>query len=137
MRVVLIFKEAFWKETKGQRAFTLHYALSVFARSIFPDVVDAISGGSADAGGVVVGTARQTVSRMGTGEDHRAGALEFGWHSAVSRTEVADQFSEAFLHDWQADPFARGVYILVCWRGRSPQPTCKAARKCSFCRRGY
>ena len=33
---------------------------------------------------------------------------------ALSHTEVADRFSEAFLHDWQADPFSLGAYSYLC-----------------------
>ncbi|HEU5453342.1 MAG TPA: NAD(P)/FAD-dependent oxidoreductase [Terriglobales bacterium] len=51
-------------------------------------------------------------------------ALEtLAWALPVDRSELDDLFEQAYLHDWQADPFSRGSYSYVQVGGLEAQQT--------------
>lgn len=51
-------------------------------------------------------------------------ALEsLAWALPVDRSELDELFQQAYLHDWQADPFSRGAYSYVRVGGLEAQKT--------------
>jgi len=115
MRVVLIFKEAFWKELREAKERSLSTMRFLFSHDpYFPTwwtqyPVEApmlVAWSSGPRANQFRGWGRERIIEQAL--------LSLAGILPVSRTEVADQFSEAFLHDWQADPFSLGAYSYLC-----------------------
>src|SRR4051812_28170052 len=115
MRVVMVFKEAFWKELKGAKGRSLSTMRFLFSHDSYfptwwtqypveaPMLVAWSSGPRAQQFG---GWDRKRIVEQALSS--LAGILP------VSREELAEQLREGLLHDWQADPFSLGAYSYLC-----------------------
>jgi monoamine oxidase len=115
MRVVLVFKEPFWKGMKGKDGRSLSKLRFLFSHDPYfptwwtqhpveaPMLVAWSAGPRAEQfrGWTKQRTVEQALSSL-------AGIL------SVSRGEFEGMLQHASLHDWQADPFSQGAYSYLC-----------------------
>src|SRR5438067_6140682 len=115
MRVVLIFKEAFWKGIKDGKGRSLSTMRFLFSHDQFfptwwtqhpvesPMLVAWSSGPRAHQ---FHGWTREKITEQAIAS--LANILP------ISERELAGQLREVFLHDWQSDPFSLGAYSYLC-----------------------
>jgi monoamine oxidase len=115
MRVILIFKKPFWKGVKDRKGRSLSTMRFLFSHDPFfptwwtqhpiesPMLVAWSSGPRARQ---FHGWTRERIVEQALSS--LANILP------VSRNELTGHMREAFLHDWQADPFSLGAYSYLC-----------------------
>ncbi|MFL6301071.1 MAG: flavin monoamine oxidase family protein [Terriglobales bacterium] len=114
IRVVLVFKEPFWKTMKGSGGSLARLRFLFSHDPFFPtwwtqhpvESPVLVAWSSGPRAKEFSGWTKQRIIEQALSS--LANILP------ISRTEVAGMLREGFLHDWQADPFSLGAYSYLC-----------------------
>jgi monoamine oxidase len=115
IRVILVFKEPFWKGIKGKDGRSLSKLRFLFSHDpYFPtwwtqEPIDApmlVAWAAGPRAEKFRGWTKQQITDQALSS--LAAIL------CISQADVEGMFQEAFLHDWQADPFSLGAYSYLC-----------------------
>src|SRR5581483_11191101 len=125
VRVVLCFRERFWKDVQGMSDSKSLVNLSfLFSRDTFfptwwtqmPDPVPCITAWSP-------ASSAESLADMDKDRVVEKAVASLSDLLHLSRSKVESQLSAAYFHDWDSDPFSRGAYSYVKTGGEGWQRT--------------